>query len=68
MTGSAARVGPVNLEANEQLWLQERSQNERLTWDDALRKAADRMLSQGLVSGLADGQLREAVRLQVEIS
>ena len=65
MTGSAARVGPVNLEANEQLWLQERSQNERLTWDDALRKAADRMLSQGLVSGLADGQLREAVRLQV---
>ena len=65
MTGSAARVGPVNLDANEQLWLQERSQNERLTWDDALRKAADRMLSQGLVSGLADGQLREAVRLQV---
>ena len=65
MTGSAARVGPVNLEANEQRWLQERSQNDRLVWDDALRRAADRMLSQGLVSGLADGQLREAVRLQV---
>ena len=47
MTGSAARVGPVNLEANEQLWLQERSQNDRLVWDDALRRAADRMLSQG---------------------
>ncbi len=65
MTGSAARVGPVNLDANEQRWLQERSQNDRLVWDDALRRAADRMLSQGLVSGLADGQLREAVRLQV---
>ena len=65
MTGSAARIGPVNLDANEQRWLQERSQNDRLVWDDALRRAADRMLSQGLVSGLADGQLREAVRLQV---
>ncbi len=65
LTGSAARVGPVNLDANEQRWLQKRSENERLAWDDALRRAADRMLSQGLVSGLAEGQLREAVRLQV---
>ena len=65
MTGSAARVGPVNLDANEQQWLQERSQNDRLAWDDALRRAANRMLSQGLVSGLADGQLREAVKLQI---
>ena len=65
LTGSAARVGPVNLDANEQRWLQKRSENERLAWDDALRRAADRMLSQGLVSGLGGGQLREAVRLQV---
>ena len=49
-TGSAARVGPVNLSAEEQRWLEERTEIEHLTWDNNVRQAAERMLSQGLVS------------------
>ena len=63
-SGSAARVGPVNLSADEQIWLEQRSDQDRLAWDNGVRQAAHRMLSQGLVSTLAVDQLREAADLQ----
>ena len=65
-SGSAARVGPVNLSADEQIWLEQRSDQDRLAWDNGVRQAAHRMLSQGLVSTLAVDQLREAAELQLQ--
>ena len=65
-SGSAARVGPVNLNADEQVWLEQRSDQDRLAWDNGVRQAAHRMLSQGLVSTLAVDQLREAADLQLQ--
>ena len=64
-TGSAARIGPVNLSKPEQEWLEQRSEQEHLTWDATVRSAADRMLSQGLVSNLAIDQLRRAADVQL---
>ena len=46
-SGSAARVGPVNLTADEQVWLEQRSDQDHLAWDNVVRQAAQRMLSQG---------------------
>ena len=65
-SGSAARVGPVNLSADEQIWLEQRSDQDRLAWDNGVRQAAHRMLSQGLLSTLAVDQLREAAELQLQ--
>ncbi len=65
-SGSAARVGPVNLSADEQVWLEQRSDQDLLAWDNVVRQAADRMLSQGLVSTLAVDQFREAAGLQLQ--
>ena len=62
----AERIGPVNLTIKEQRWLEERSAEERLSWDMALRRALDRMLSQGLVNNLAEEQLRQATSLQLD--
>ena len=64
-TGSAARIGPVNLSKPEQEWLKQRSEQEHLAWDATVRSAADRMLSQGLVSNLAIDQLRRAADVQL---
>ena len=64
-TGSAARIGPVNLSKPEQEWLEQRSEQEHLAWDATVRSAADRMLSQGLVSNLAVDQLRRAADVQL---
>ena len=64
-TGSAARIGPVNLSKPEQEWLKQRSEQEHLAWDATVRSAADRMLSQGLVSNLAVDQLRRAADVQL---
>ena len=60
------RIGPVNLTTDEQSWLEKRSQNDRKNWDMAIRRAVDRMLSQGLVNTLAIEQLRKASSLQLE--
>ena len=65
-TGSAARVGPVNLSAEEQRWLEERTEIEHLTWNNMVRQAAERMLSQGLVSSHAVDELRRAAELQLQ--
>ena len=65
MSGSAARVGPVNMSRAEQQWLSQRTAQEHLDWDSAVRQAATRMLSQGLVSNLAVNQLRQAAKVQL---
>ena len=65
MSGSAARVGPVNMSRAEQQWLSQRRAQEHLDWDSAVRQAATRMLSQGLVSNLAVTQLRQAAKVQL---
>ena len=65
-TGSGDRIGPVNLSDQEKRWLERRSEWEHLTWDEAVRSTADRMLSQGLVSNLAIEQLRKAADQQLK--
>lgn len=62
-----ARVGPVNLTAAEQVWLERRTDQQRLAWDQQVRDTAERMLSQGLVRSLAVDQLRQAAALQLQI-
>ena len=61
----AERIGPVNLSLDEQLWLEQRTQEDRRNWDMALRRALNRMLSQGLVNTLALEQLQKASDLQL---
>ena len=63
--GSAARIGPVNLSPEEKEWLEKPKEAERQTWETAVMQAANRMLSQGLVSNLEVDQLRRAADLQV---
>lgn len=65
-TGSAARIGPINLTNTEQLWLEQLQLDELNLWEEAIRKSADRMLSQGLVSTVAGSQLREAASLHLD--
>ena len=65
-SGSSARVGPMNLTADEQEWLKQRTDQQRLAWDNQVRKTAERMLSQGLVSSLAVEQLRQASAMQLD--
>jgi putative nucleotidyltransferase with HDIG domain len=64
-SNDAERIGPVNLNEAEQQWLTARNQIERKRWDMALRRAANRMLSQGIVNTLAIEQLRQAASLQL---
>lgn len=63
---SGARIGPVNLNPAEQIWLEQRDENEHLAWDNQVRRAAQRMLSQGLISSLAVDQLKRAATIQLE--
>ena len=65
-SGLGARVGPVNLTPTEQTWLEQRSDQQRLAWDNQVRQTAERMLSQGLVSSLAVTQLQQAAALQLQ--
>ena len=65
-SGSGARVGPVNLTPAEQDWLEQRSDAQQLAWENQVRRAATRMLSQGLVSSLAVNQLQQASTIQLE--
>lgn len=62
---SQTRVGPLNLSPLEQSWLVGRDPKDLNTWKLALRKAQQRMLSQGIVGNLAKQQLQQAARLQL---
>ncbi len=59
------RIGPVNLTKDEESWLLTSSIEKRELWKTKVRHAADRMLSQGLVTTLAVDQLRQATDLQL---
>ena len=65
-SGSGGRIGPVNLSPAEQVWLKQRSEEDYQAWINAVRRAADRMLSQGLVSSLAPSQLQQAATAQMQ--
>lgn len=62
---SQTRVGPLNLSSLEQTWLVGRDPKDLNSWKLALRKAQQRMLSQGIVGNLAKRQLEQAARLQL---
>ncbi len=62
---SQTRVGPLNLSPQEQAWLVGREAKDLNSWKLALRKAQQRMLSQGIVGNLAKRQLEQAARLQL---
>jgi len=64
-SNDADRIGPVNLTPTEQTWLKQRSQGEQKSWDRAIVRASERMLTQGLVNSLVLEQLREATSLQL---
>ncbi len=61
----ADRIGPVNLTEAEQKWLLSRSKSSQKIWDKEVKLAAERMLSQGLVSSIGFEQLLEASSLQL---
>ena len=63
---AADRVGPVNLSPEEQQWLAQQTPQATTEWQVAIRDAANRMLSQGLVNTLALAQLRDAASLQLD--
>lgn len=65
-SNEADRIGPVNLTPQEQAWLSDLSVPKSVEWDKDLRRAARRMLSQGLVKTLPIDQLRKAASLQLE--
>ncbi|MFL0773670.1 MAG: HDIG domain-containing metalloprotein [Prochlorococcus sp.] len=65
-SNDAGRIGPVNLTPEEQRWLSARTLKERRNWDMVMRRAAHRMLSQGLVNTLPPDQLRQAASLQLD--
>ncbi len=61
----ADRIGPVNLNEEEQNWLLKRNKTNKKYWNNEVNLAAERMLSQGLVSSIGFEQLREASSLQL---
>ena len=64
-SNDVARIGPVNLSPEEQIWLTKLTKQEQKNWDKAIRLASERMLSQGLVNSLAFEQLQQAASLQL---
>ncbi len=64
-SNDVARIGPVNLSPEEQIWLTKLTEPERKNWYTAIRLASERMLSQGLVNSLAFEQLEQATSLQL---
>ncbi|PZV03228.1 MAG: HD family phosphohydrolase [Cyanobium sp.] len=59
------RVAPLNLSAAEQAWLIGQTNDQRAAWNQKLRQAQQRMLSQGVVGSVARHQLEKAARLQL---
>ncbi|WP_320674815.1 HDIG domain-containing metalloprotein [Prochlorococcus sp. MIT 1341] len=65
LSSEGDRIGPVNLNLQEQKWLSQRTQEARNIWEIKIREGAERMLSQGLVNTLAKEQLLKAVSMQL---
>ncbi|MFM9071961.1 MAG: HDIG domain-containing metalloprotein [Cyanobium sp.] len=60
------RLDPLNLSAAERTWLLQLTPQQLLSWQQAVQKAQLRMLSQGVVSSLADRSLLGAARMHLE--
>jgi putative nucleotidyltransferase with HDIG domain len=60
------RVDPLNLTRRELDWLHTLTPTELMGWEQAVRQAQLRMLSQGIVANVADGALLSAAALQLE--
>ncbi len=59
-------VKPVSLTEAESQWLQGLTSEQRRAWEQQLRQAQLRMLSQGLAAGVAEEQLLQAANLQLD--
>ena len=59
------RVAPLALKPEEQAWLMARTPSEREAWNQSLRQAQQRMLSQGVVGSVTKLQLERAAQLQL---
>ncbi len=64
-SNDADRIGPVNLSTQEGKWLSQRTGPLRENWDRTVLLAADRMLSQGIISTLARNFLNNAASVQL---
>ncbi|KEF41784.1 MAG: HD family phosphohydrolase [Cyanobium sp. CACIAM 14] len=60
------RPDSLNLSGKERRWLSGLTPRQLVGWELSLRKAQLRMLSQGVVANLSEGQLLEAASLQLE--
>ncbi|MFN5695449.1 MAG: HDIG domain-containing metalloprotein [Cyanobacteriota bacterium] len=66
VASSQPRVDPLNLTLEEREWLRTLQPEQLLAWEQQVRQAQLRMLSQGVVAGVADGPLVLAASLQLE--
>ncbi len=64
-SNDASRIGPINLLPNEQVWLTKQSESEIKKWQNNIRNAAERMLSQGIINTLAINQIQDASSSQL---
>ncbi len=60
------RPDSLNLTEQERLWLRGLTPPQLIGWERSLRKAQLRMLSQGVVASLSEGQLLKAATLQLD--
>ena len=59
---SIKKINPTNL---EKVWLINASESELQNWEEEIKKASKRMLSQGIINTLALDQLKKASTLQL---
>lgn len=66
VTDDQPRPDSLNLTAEERRWLTGLTPPELMRWKLSLRRAQQRMLSQGVVASLSEGQLLTAAELQLQ--
>jgi putative nucleotidyltransferase with HDIG domain len=60
------RIDPLNLSPSERRWLESLPTADLNAWEQALRKAQQRMLRQGVVASVADRELLDAADLHLD--
>ncbi len=65
-SGATERVGPINLNDQEQDWIKNQSSELRNQWKKDLTLVGEKMLNQGLINTLALDQLIQASSLHLE--
>ena len=61
----AVAINEINLTNKEKEWLKEISDNDWKEWKDEIKKASQKMLSQGIINTLALDQLNKAASIQL---